>query len=393
MIGVAIVLLFVFVIDPFGLFKPKQTIAAPKATVSELASLKSAYAQDARPASQYVAGLFKSHEIVMIGELGRISQQVDFVASLIPDLYKAGVSNLGTEYALAADQKEIDRVLTAPTYDARAVDQILFDRMVIWGFKEYADLFHAAWQFNQTLARGERPFRIVGLSVVQEYQYLKTQQDATNPEIVKKVMTNGIPDVFMAQVIQKEFIDRGEKALVYMSFDHIFTTYRNKQYTDRGKAAGILNTERTGNIVYDKIGAKVFSVCLHSPWSDQNSLAYPVGGAIDALIKSLPAGTRNAGFTLAGTAFGKLPVKNPLYATGDPNLTLDGMFNGYVILGPLSEYRAVTPIPDFINAANLATAITYFPGPNIPSTTTAQDLNNFIANMSKNMNVTLKRFN
>jgi len=392
MIGVAIVLLFVFVIDPFGLFKPKQTVAAPKATVSELTSLKSAYAQDAHPASQYVVGLFKSHEIVMVGELGRISQQVDFVASLIPDLYKAGVSNLGTEYALASDQKQIDRVLTASTYDAKAVDQILFDRMVIWGFKEYADLFHAAWQFNQTLPKGEKPFRIVGLSVTQEYQYLKSQKDATDPEVVKKVMANGIPDVFMAQVIQKEFIDRGEKALVYMSFDHVFTTYRNKQYTDRGKTAGITNTERTGNIVYDRIGTKAFSVCLHSPWSEPNGLGYPVGGAIDALIKTLLAGSQSAGFTLAGTAFGNLPVKNPLYATGEPNLTLAGMFNGYVILGPISEYKAVTPIPDFINEANLATAITYFPGPNIPSTTTAQDLNNFIANMSKNMDVMLKRF-
>ena len=392
MIGVAIVLLFVFVIDPFGLFKPKQTVAAPKATVSELTSLKSAYAQDAHPASQYVVGLFKSHEIVMVGELGRISQQVDFVASLIPDLYKAGVSNLGTEYALASDQKQIDRVLTASTYDAKAVDQILFDRMVIWGFKEYADLFHAAWQFNQTLPKGEKPFRIVGLSVTQEYQYLKSQKDATDPEVVKKVMANGIPDVFMAQVIQKEFIDRGEKALVYMSFDHVFTTYRNKQYTDRGKTAGITNTERTGNIVYDRIGTKAFSVCLHSPWSEPNGLGYPVGGVIDALIKTLPAGSQSAGFTLAGTAFGNLPVKNPLYATGEPNLTLAGMFNGYVILGPISEYKAVTPIPDFINEANLATAITYFPGPNIPSTTTAQDLNNFIANMSKNMDVMLKRF-
>ncbi len=391
---VAIAVLFIFVVDPFGLFRPKKNLSQPAASATEISTLKSSFDSKALPPAQYVTGLFKAHEIVFLGEMGRISQQVDFVASLIPDLYRAGVRNLGIEYALASDQAKIDRVLQAPRYDEKQVDQILFDRMVIWGFKQYADLFRAAWKFNRSLPAGAKPFRIVGLNVQQEYQYLTSQKDATNPEVVKKVLSKGIPDVFMAKVIEKQFISTGTKALIYTSIDHAFTKYQNKLYAEKGKEAGIPNTERTGNIIYNKIGSRAFSIYLHSPWNDKkgvNGLGYPVGGKLDALIATLPKGAQG-GFTLAGTAMGALPVKNETYAYKDKELTLAGLVDGYIILGPISAYEAVTPIPDFINAGNIKDAVKYFPGPNIDAKTTAKDLNDFIANMSTSLDKTLKEF-
>ena len=53
--------------------------------------------------NDYVIRKFKDHDVIFIGEYHYIKEQVDFVKNLIPDLYKNGIYNLGTEFIRYSD--------------------------------------------------------------------------------------------------------------------------------------------------------------------------------------------------------------------------------------------------------------------------------------------------
>ena len=395
LIGVAAIALFFFVLDPLGLFRPQSALTRPRSTAQQMSALSATFERNAKPPRDYVVSAFDSHDIVFLGEMGQIREQVDFVAALIPDLYRNGVRTLGLEYALSADQAKIDRVLNAPAYDEKSVESILFDRMVLWGFKEYADIFRAAWQLNRTLPAVAPPFRIIGLNVRTEYQYLKEAGDATNPEIVKKVFAEGVPDLRMAETIEREIVATRTKALIFTTIQHAFTRFRYKDYAEKSRKSGVAEGRSAGNIVRDRIGDRAITVLLHSPWPDAGSpggMSYPAGGRLDAFVAENPNGESPAGLTVVGNAVGEIPVTNQSYSYGYSGLTLADMTTGYIILGPISAYHAVTPIPDFIDSTNVATAVQDFPGPNIDARTSAADLNRFIARMSETVGQSLARF-
>lgn len=358
-----------------------QVNRLPRANSETVSSLASYVESHYLTPEAYIIRTFDSHQIVFLGEPGRIKQNVALVQRIIPDLYRHGVRNLGIEYALSSDQKEIDRLITARVYDQALADRILFDYLVIWGYKQYADIFKSAWAFNRTLRPGEPPFRIVGLGVAKNWQYLKTEADAKNPRVLHEVLSNGVPDAHMADIIEKSFIATNSKALIFAGTKSSFTSYANKDFAKTMQAMGFNETESAGNIIHDMIGEKSFTILFHQVWpaADNSHSEYPVAGLIDRLIRRLPAGERNAGFNIDGTPFADLPITRSAFSIGYAHLTLGRLTNGYIIQGPLSGYSPVDPIPSFITPANLQTALADFPGPK-PGRISANDLNRYVTN-------------
>ena len=331
---------------------------------------------------EYVLAAFSRHDVVMLGEFFKIRQNVQLVQGLIPRLYAAGIRNLGIEYALSEDQGQIDALLTAPTWDEGRARAITFDWLVTWGYQEYIDLYHAAWQVNQGRPAGAKPFRIVGLNVRQNWEYLTTQKDLGDPAMVAKIFAQGVPDAHIADVIDREFTRPGEKALVFCGSQHIFTRFRSQAYEKNAAAMKLPETRRAGNIVYGRIGARVFAISIHAPWPDpsqKTGLSYPVDGAIDALIEALPTEKRSAGWDTAGTPLGALPLGRSPYAAGALTGTLADLFDGYIVQGPIAGYTMVTPIRDFIQPADAQRAGREFPGVKPAAAPTVEQLNQTIA--------------
>ena len=390
-----LVIAAIIIFDPLQFFRKRGDITWKPRVDEESLQPYVEFAQSRRQSPEdFVISTFGSHDIVFLGELQKIQQTPQFVARLIPLLYAAGVRNLGIEYALSDSQAEIDALLSRPAYNELKARAIAFEWIVTWGFQEYMDIFKAAWQLNSALPAGASPMRIVGLSVRQNWEFLKTEEDAKNPETLAKIMANGIPDAHMAAVIEREFLRKGQKALVYCSIQHAFTRYRSKEYEKNAAAAKLSETRRAGNIVFDRIGSKAFTIYVHSPWMDassQNGTVYPVDGMVDALIDALPAEKKYAGFNLAGTPLGELAVRASSYASGYQSLRLSDLCDGYVILGPISEYRAVTPIPDFVPVDGVDYAIRNFPGAK-PAELSREDLNQAIVKDAETMAQMLSRF-
>jgi hypothetical protein len=371
-----------FVFNPLQLFNRAGAPRRPAADVARMAPLITYAESSWRSPEDYILAAFTRHDVVLLGEFFKIRQNVLLVQDLIPRLYAAGIRNLGIEYALSDDQAEIDSMLTAPAWEEERARAVTFHWLVTWGYQEYLDLYRAAWQVNKGRPTGARPFRIVGLNVRQNWQYLKTQDDLANPKVVAGIFANGVPDARMADVIDRFFTRAGEKALVFCGTQHIFTRYHSRAYEKNAAEMKLAETRRAGNIVYERIGARVFAISLHAPWPDptqKTGLSYPVDGAIDALIHALPEEKRNAGWDTAGTPLGALPLGRTPYADGAQTGTLADLFDGYVVQGPISGYAMVTPLKDFIQPADAERAGREFPGIKPASPPTVEQLNKTIA--------------
>jgi hypothetical protein len=384
------------VLNPLQFFTRSDAVPRrPDVDAARLSSLRDFASSTWRSPQDYVLASFERHDVVLLGEFFKIRQNVRLVQDLIPRLHAAGIRNLGIEYALSDDQPEIDALLNAPSWDEARARAVTSHWLVTWGYQEYVDLYRAAWQVNKGRQAGTRPFRIVGLNVRQNWEYLKTQNDLGDPAVVAKIFAPGIPDVHMAEVIDREFSRRGEKALVYCGSQHIFTRYRSAGYEKNAARMKLADARRAGNIVYGKIGTRLFAISLHAPWPDasqKTGLAWPVDGAVDALIAALPPEKQSGGWDTAGTPLGAVPLGRSVYAEGARTGTLADLYDGYVVQGPIAGYEMVTPIRDFIRPAEAERAGREFPGVKPASPPTADQLNKAIADDVDSMAKILSQF-
>jgi hypothetical protein len=385
---------FFLVLNPLQLFTrggPRKAAPSPAVLAPLLQFTESSW----RSPEDYLLSAFQGHDVVLLGEFFKIRQNVELVRTLIPRLYAAGIRNLGIEYALSEDQPEIDALLAAPAWNESRARAITFHWLVTWGYQEYIDLYKAAWEVNHGRTTGAPPFRIVALNVRQNWEFLKTQKDLADPAVVARIFANGVPEAHMADVIDRQFTKKGEKALIFCGTQHVFTRYRSLAYEKNAADMKLPETRRMGNIVYSRMGARVFAVSLHSPWPDQgqkSGLTWAADGAVDALIDALPPDRQSGGWDLVGTPLGAVPTGKSAYSEGEKNGTLADLFDGYVVQGPIARYSMVTPIPDFVSPADAAAAGRQFPGVKPAAPPTAGQLNQAIADDLESLAKALSQF-
>jgi hypothetical protein len=77
------------------------------------------------PADEFVVNAFRQHDIVFLGEMHSVRDNLAFLAALVPKLHAAHVYTLGFEFANYADQPGIDSVTNGARYDERALQLLL----------------------------------------------------------------------------------------------------------------------------------------------------------------------------------------------------------------------------------------------------------------------------
>jgi hypothetical protein len=304
----------------------------------------------------YVIEKFKDYDIVFIGESHRVKHNLELIYNLIPRLYQAGVYNLGIEFGCYEYQDAVDKLITADKYDEDLARLIMFKWYVIWGNKEYMDIYRKAWELNKSLPKGAPKFRVVNLC----YRVKKSPKIG----LFLKILLKGDPDVFMGKMILKEFVAKGQKALIYSGTHHAFTHYYQPLYNFEKKKLIKLNKNRMGNVVYRKIPNRVFNIMLHNPWPTKNNYdedSYPVDGVIDTVMQEFE--DKRVGFDVKGTPFGKLKDDDTYYALGYPHFTLSTICDGYIFLNHFKDYEGCTVDTKFITEKNFQEALDYFDEP------------------------------
>jgi hypothetical protein len=323
----------------------------PQTTTDAMVSWLS---QNGHSPADYVVSSFKDHDIVFLGEYHRVKHDPMFVQSLIPELYDNGIYTLGMEFACAVDQDRIDRLIKAPRYNETLAIDILRNQYYYWAYREYADIFRAAWKLNSKLSENAPRFRIVGLNIYTDY----VKENCGTPEERKKeTKTHALGDRTMAETIKREILTKGGKALIYCGSHHAFTRYHQLWSAPRGWQPSGLDAElnakekedywyhiRTGNYILDEIGNRTMTIRLHGAWSsaDHENYILPCKGTLD---KVAIAYDKPVAFDIRGSPFEDLGDPDCDYALSYDNLTLFDLYDGYIILSPITEFEPVTVIP------------------------------------------------
>ena len=381
---VVLVAAFFFFLDPFRLFDRGSRVPRLPVSRAETTELVESYRSTRRPAGEYVAGLFDRFSVVLIGETGNIRQHVEVAAEIVPAIFDRGIRAYAVAFLRSADQDDIDDLLTAETFDEALAHELLFRRLVLNGYEEYVDVLRGVWTVNIARSPGTEPMRVLGLAGREDYTHIRTEADARDPEVVRRVLLDGLQDEHAASVLIRA-AERGERIAAYVGFESAWTRVSNPEYATRVEEQGFTETRRAGRIVADRLGNdRVATVLLHAPWPDDRAqllVGYPAGGRVDEVLRTVGPGEQAGGFDVRGTPFGSVRIASGDYRRLQDDLTFGDMADGYIVNGPINEYTGLTPIPDFITAENLAEALRRFPGPD-PGDVSAADLNRYMSEMA-----------
>jgi hypothetical protein len=342
---------------------PGEKTPLPRLTEARVGSLRGFLERNARAPAEYVTGEFRDHDVVILGERHYTKHQVEFVQSLIPRLHGAGIRHLATEFARREDQPLVDSLLSGGVWDEGLAREITFRQHVHWGFREYVDVFKAAWELNAALPNGEPRFRIVAMNDSPDWSLVRTPGDAADEAVKRRVWRGGGEHLWARAVL--DVVEAGNRVLVYCGMHHAFSRFKQPIFDGSGAVINY-ETRRAGNHLRAELGDRVVTVCLHHPWDESpggGGLTYPADGVIDALMAELGAAYYPAGFDTRGTPFGALSCESSIYGAGYEHLTLAQFCDGYIFFKPLSEHEGVTVIGDFVNDGNIDRARVQAPNP------------------------------
>jgi uncharacterized iron-regulated protein len=289
----------------------------------------------AKPAHQYIIDLFEKHQVVIIGEFHHIKEQKDFVLDLIPRLYhEAGVRCIGWEFSRHTDNEQLEKLVTAREFDREAALQFARDQLTHeWNSKQHWDFIERIWQLNNSLKPAQERMRLVGLDMdidFTQFFVVAKSKPQDSPEF-KEILTEVLKrDETMAEQVEKEIIDKGQKGLVFVGRCHDFTHYDFPPDMAWGR-------DIMGRLLYKKFADRIFQVGL-----GPNML--PVIERVMELRSHKPIG-----FDLYKSPFGN--IRAPKEWSDVPGVPFSKLARGYVYLGSRADLHKNTAIKGFITDA------------------------------------------
>lgn len=289
----------------------------------------------------YVIAKFADHDIIFLGEEHMVADNLKFLQSLLPRLHAAGYG-LGFEPVNANRQAELDKLLTGKRFDEDVANFLLLETM--FNLEGYRDVLHAAWELNSKLPAGAPRFRITALDdasmgAVKDWAFLRPGEkgsDASARERVRlQLGLRNTRDHLWAEIIDREFIRKGQKAVIYGGFGHTTTRFIRER--------GVPHYRTVGNLIYDYIGERTFTILLHPTPAPRHRAQM-----VEELLGD-EAGTARFGMDLQGTILGAVPSMAdgylPMQKRPAPEgFTLADIADGYIYLGPQSQWRVSEPI-------------------------------------------------
>jgi hypothetical protein len=331
----------------------RQRIDPPDISDDLQAHLEDWLDENGRNPDTYIAAQFAEHDVVILAEQHRIKHDVEFVASLLAPLHMSGVHTFATEFARRSDQPLLDSLMVAPAWDESVAREIQFRQFMAWGYQEYVDILHAAWQVNHDRAEDTPILRVLGLNNTMDFSHFKTEADWQDDDVWTRVLAGQTEADWAAPIF--DAVADSAKVLVHCGIHHGFTAYR-QPVVDNGTFVRF-GRGRMGNVLRDSLDLGVVTVYLHAPWNTSAGynadFIHPAGGWLDAYMIAREDGPFSVGFDTDQSPFASLPITNTVYAHGYDFFTIADFCDGWIYTKPVSEYEPVTYIDNWINDSNV----------------------------------------
>ncbi|MFT5531304.1 MAG: hypothetical protein ACI91O_001325 [Candidatus Poriferisodalaceae bacterium] len=301
--------------------------------------------------ADYLAELCNDAQIVLLGDQRHVAQHLGFVASFLPRLHAAGITNFAWEFTNSRAQDNLDALLAGGSWNQSLCNDLFVDLMGIGlGYEQYAEVLRSAWKINQTLREGEKPMRVIalGLPSYVEDPELLDGRSAGELELRNWWLGGHYRDItafHMTNVLTTEVIRAGERALVYG--DAARTTTAVTEWAD-GHAVTSL-----GNLLHRWMGEGVRRVLFHGALNDDTAL-----DRIESLIAAAPEDAEQFGLDIGRSTLGNVgvPAVKGCIAGEHTEFRLGDIADGYIFIAPRSQWRPVDLIPDFVAPRNLREA-------------------------------------
>jgi len=393
--------------DPFHWIIPDGYLRPP---VEELLAqeLGQTLGEIALPAGEFLVTQVQNYPLLYLSELGGLAEEPLFLANNLRNLvYQGRLEQLALHFLLADDQLPIDELMEAKEFDEELAKQLLFQRSVVWGYQEYLEILRQAWQVNR---ESSGSLRVIGLQIRQDFSQILTQQDLQDPQKLRSLMNNGIPDRQMADNLLR-FLDPEEpkSTLVFILREQGFPRLDLPLYVQQMEGLGYPGEVQFARLIYQAGFHHVLSLTFHSPWPSnltRNRSEFPADGAIDAALdiwesqRTRSSDSRESkgypiGFLFQG-AFRTLPIQRSLFnfgftGKGEDRLELIQAFDGTLVLERIHRLTGAQPIPQFITQENLGMAIEWFPGPT-PTQAQPSEIMNFMQRYGQNRERVVREF-
>ncbi|MDC7220132.1 MAG: hypothetical protein PQJ59_09340 [Spirochaetales bacterium] len=384
-------LVVAFVIVPYFFRDRAARPGATKNTITELTTYRDAHKESPE---ELALSHFRNNQIIFMAEPGKYHEPSAFITSLIPLMGENEISTAAVSFLNYVDQEEIDRLVTGESFDEELAAQLLFNNMVMNGYAEYRDFIYAVWKENKENP-GIKPLRLLALSPEIDWTVVQKNGDTENPDIIRQVYAAGVPDTFMANILQKEVIEKGDKALVYGGLQNSLSGVTVESYEEKMTAYGFPDDiKRTARLIKELPHVNSCTLLIHGPWTVDSSrygIDYPLGGALDGFMEEYEGEEQFMGLFTGSTPYGKLQSAPGSFGS-EGNYLLSDICDGYILLGPMADYTPFTALPQFINESNYEEACEKFPGPKEVMPRNREEYNNFIAGNAAQVSQVLEKF-
>jgi len=201
---------------------------------------------------------------------------------------------------------------------------------------------------------GEEKIRFLQLGS----DYCPRKLYSSDPQIRKAEFKRYYYDKKMAEIVEREVLNKGKKALWYSGLHHAFTKYRQP------KAFFVRRTgerRRGGNYLYDQYPDRVYLIVLHMPFLHRWGMLgevfpslrkyfwkfyYPFGGVIDKVYDANP---KPFAFDAHDSPFGELKDNYSYYSLDYiGGIKLKDFCDGYIVVCSFDEAEPVNPIKQWV---------------------------------------------
>ncbi|MFO0787817.1 MAG: RDD family protein [Pirellulales bacterium] len=319
---------------------------------------------------EYVVGKAQAHQLIIVGEIHEQRELLQFLNELIPRLYHdAGVTRIAMECCAAARNDDLNRLVTAKTFDRDLMLNIARHGAggQAWGFKEYWDVLENVWRLNNSLTPDQPPMLVVGLfpEIDQPSVELFASPNINWWErlrIVRVIRTMPAvvaSDAFYARQIEEQIIQPGHRGLVWVGYSHACLEVPNPL------ANGHADFPRMGFMLHQKYGDRVFQVRMHAPMIAV-SMVDPMLAASRPLLPAFfdaildDRGGEPVGFDVAGSPFAALRDDGVWEDHMAPRLSLEDRARGYVVVARSDHLRKCQWIADYVSPTMFAELKPYY---------------------------------
>lgn len=342
---------------------PIETTLVEEASEADCASW---LAEHGRPPAAFVLEQCRRYPLVVVGERHWERGSLAFLCALLPELRESGVRCLAMEWLLAEDDALVERLVTTQAWDPElALEIARHHPWRAWGWKGYTDALESAWRVNAALGPREAKLRVCGLDLPIDLPSMALaglgDQAVAGPawerlravRMIRELPKALMRDAFMARQVERQVLERGERALVWVGAAHSTVRCRGPgDATGWGRMAYLLARKHPGSVT------QVYLHDAFGPGPRGTSAENGVSDLVERLMER--RGNVPLGWEVTGSPFEALRDPHHWSFGSDPARSFGDLACNYLFLAPRSRLGRCEWLAGYVTPRMLAANLPFY---------------------------------